>query len=343
MAVTIIDVAKYAGVSKTTVSAVLCEKKCVREETRQKVLEAIRELNYIPNFNARNFVQKKTNILGALIMTDYPGFISYEFDSETGVFSQDVLKVITRSLSTTNYGLITEYLDPYSNVLPLMIRDRRIDGLFLIGALKSGEKILDNLLTMEIPIVLIGDTDPKFDSFRVDIVQSTYLAAKYLLSEGHRNIALINCPEQYSSNRERLIGYKKALEEAGLRFTDGLVVSAAQNTGKEGYLAASKLINSGIPTDSVICANVSITMGALRYFYENNIRIPRDISVVGHEDSVFYGYSSPGISAVNINKENTGKEALELMLERLSKSHSGEPVCRIIEPTLIKRASVRRI
>ena len=87
MAVTIFDVAARAGVSKTTVSAVLCDRNGVKKETRERVLNAIRELNYVPDFNARNFVQQKKNMLGAITVTSDGLFSDYEFNKETGIYA----------------------------------------------------------------------------------------------------------------------------------------------------------------------------------------------------------------------------------------------------------------
>lgn len=124
MAVTIIDVARYAGVSKSTVSAVLCGKPGVKESTRQRVLDAVAELKYIPNYNARCFVRRKTNILGALILSDQRPRDDYAFDAETGVYAQDVIAGMIEALIHTDFGLITEYWDPCSPELPISVRDQ---------------------------------------------------------------------------------------------------------------------------------------------------------------------------------------------------------------------------
>jgi DNA-binding LacI/PurR family transcriptional regulator len=110
--------------------------------------------------------------------------------------------------------------------------------------------------------------------------------------------------------------------------------------GTSPSVARDELINNNAPT-ALIAANVSITMGVLRYLYQNKLRVPDDISVIGHEDSVMYSYASPALTAINIRKEITGNEAAELLLERLAGNAEGCPVCRFIEPTLTERDSVR--
>ena len=346
MAVTIIDVARRAGVSKTTVSAVICEKKGVKQETREAVLEAIRELNYLPNFNARNFVQKKTNILGAIVLGNTWNtweHQSYDFSNYTGVYSQDVITAINRCLSETNYGLITEYYDPKSGKLPQIVRDSRVDGLFVIGGIGYDKKLLEVFRTRDIPVMMVGGVSDEYDSFNADVEASFVAAVNYLIDKGHRKIGLLNCPLEFRSNGERFHGYMRALLEAGMPIDDSLVVNGEANTGAAGYNAIKTLFNNRSDVEAIVTSNVSITMGALRYIYERRMRIPDDISIVGHEDSMMYVYSSPAITAINIKKDIMSREAVSVMLRRLAKDKSDFPVRFITQPTLIERDSVKDV
>lgn len=343
MAVTIIDVAKHAGVSKTTVSAVLCGKYGVKEETREKVLASIQELKYIPNFNARNFVQKKTNILGALIVTPGGLYSNYEFSNEAGVFSQDVINGIIKSLTNTSYGLITEYYTPDNgDEFPVMIRDSRIDGLFVIGALSLKDEIINTICDRNIPIVAIGHSSKRFDFVRVDIERSMFLATEHLLQFGHKRICFVNCSSHFSSNAERLSGFNMAMSKYGVAPCSDLIINSESNTGMAGYAAIAEIYRRTAPPDGIISANVSITMGVLRYLYDNNIRVPKDVSLIGHEDSAMYGYSAPALSAINIKKEQTGAEAVNIMLARLMNPTSKSKASIYIEPTLKERDSVMK-
>jgi DNA-binding LacI/PurR family transcriptional regulator len=343
MPVTIIDVARAAGVSKTTVSAVICGRSGVKEETRQLVLDTIRELKYVPNFTARNFVQGRTNILGALIVHADKRSLDYQFAQETGVYSQDISRGIIARLSTTRYGLMTSYMTPGETVLPPMFTDNRIDGLFVIGALEMPLVVRRVLKERNIPVVAVGRTCSEYDSIRVDVPQSVYLAAKHLYVNGHRLIGLVNCAPNFTSNVERFEGYRRALAEVGLEIDRSLVVDCRDNTGSSGYIAAGQLLTSGANPTGLITANVSITMGVLRYLYEHRIRIPDDISIIGHEDSVMYSYASPALTAINIQKEKTGDRAAELLLERLAGNDKSFPVSRFIEPVLTVRDSVKKL
>ncbi len=343
MAVTIIDVAKRSGVSKTTVSAVLCGKSGIKKETRERVMEAIEELHYVPNFNARNFVRRRTNILGALVLSTDAGRPNYEFSRGTGIYSKNVVDGIIERLAGTDYGLITEPYDPMSGKLPQMVRDSRIDGLFVIGSIHKNMELSEIIGDRHIPIVLLGTTDPRYDSLRVDIPCSVYTAVKRLTDGGHRKIGLVNCSRQFASSAERFSGYEQALTEAGIAVDDRYVVYGDANTGLAGMRAAEELFSRGVTPDGLVCANVSITMGVMRCLYERRMRVPDDISVIGHEDSVVYGYASPAITAVNIRKEEMGSHGADIMLRRIAGDTGDFPVSCKVEPYLVERESVAQL
>ena len=343
MSVTIIDVAKLAGVSKTTVSAVLCEKKGIKPETRDRVMEAIEELHYVPNFNARNFVRRRTNILGALVLAKNPERPNYRFERETGLFSQTVISGITARLTNTGYGLITEMHDPRSHELPQMVRDSRVDGMFVIGSVGADVDIPSMLGGRDIPVVVLGTNVEDYDSFSVDIEEAFYIAVKHLIEGGHKNIGLINCSMRFPSYIDRITGYRRALGEAGIAAGDELIVYTRRNTGAAGMAAAEELFarTAGRMPDALVCANISATMGAMRCLYSRAMRVPEDISVIGHDDSVIYGYSAPGITATNIRKEEMGGMGAEVMLRRIEGDTSDRPLSVLVKPYLVERESVR--
>lgn len=339
MAVTIFDVAARAGVSKTTVSAVLCDRDGVKKETRERVLQAIRELNYVPDFNARNFVQQKKNMLGAVTVTSDRLFCDYEFNKETGIYAQDIINGIVHELVNSRYGLLIEQYSPGQTNDPVIIRDNRVDGLFIIGALELDDPLLEILRSRKIPIVAIGQPSERFDSVLADNETGIYLATDYLLERGHRKIALVNCAEQYFSNRDRYRGFEAAMRKHGVSVDSALVANSEANTGEAGYRAACGLLETaGIP-DAIIGANASVTMGVYRCLYERGLRVPQDVSLIGQDDCVLYGYHTPAITAIDIRKGETAKRATELMLDNIATGQQGNRRIFIM-PTVNPRASV---
>lgn len=339
LAVTIFDVAKRAGVSKTTVSAVLCDRYGVKKETKERVLEAIRELNYVPDFNARNFVQQKKNMLGAITVTSDMLFSNYEFHNETGIFSQDIINGIVHGLMNTRYGLLIEQYSPGQKNDPVIIRDNRVDGLFIIGALNLDDPLLEILQSRKVPIVAIGQPSDRFDSVLVNTEQGIFLATEHLIQKGHRRIALVNCSEQYFSNRDRYVGFERAMKQYGVPILPELVANSDANTGEAGYRAAMQLFAQGGCPDAIIGANASVTMGVYRYLYEQGLCVPRDVSLIGQDDCVLYGYHTPAISAIDVRKQETAEQAVQMMLDNVGRNEQGIRQVRI-SPVLKLRDSV---
>lgn len=138
MSVTIIDVAKEANVSKSTVSLVINNSPNVKLETKRRVLEAIDKLGYVTNYSARSLTMQKTNHLGIITIVESLSEKTYNFDTETETFSQDVTLGIVKGLADTNYGVLTERVsvkESNENTIPALVAQNRVDGIFIVGGL----------------------------------------------------------------------------------------------------------------------------------------------------------------------------------------------------------------
>jgi len=169
-------------------------------------------------------------MIGAIVVTPEGLFSNYEFDHETGVFSQDVINAIIKNLINSNYGLTIEYYTPgKTDNVPIMIRDGRIDGLFIIGALTLSDELLDMAASRKIPVVGIGHSSERYDYVRVNIEHAMYLATEHLLINNHKRICFVNCSSQYYSNRERLSGFYNAMKKYGGTIDENLIIEADYN------------------------------------------------------------------------------------------------------------------
>lgn len=340
--VTILDVAKHAQVSKSTVSLVVNDSPLVREETRQRVLESIRELGYTPNISARSLISKKTNNLGVLMLTENVKRESYDFDIETDLFSYDVISGIPEILLNTDYGLLNEQFCIFDSEqkLPQLIKTHRVDGLFIVGSLIEKE-FSDLIRKTGIPAVVLGREHDCFDSVTADVKQGAKAAALHLIQTGHKKLCYINCPVMFSTNRLRKTGFYQAVEEEGGSLVHYMDVDAEHNSGIGGYEAMKKVWESGERPDGVLAANDGIALGILRYFYENKIRVPEDVSMVSYEDSILSGYASPALSTIDIGKRRMGMEACRLLLDRIEDpDRKKESV--VLPVRLVERDSVIR-
>jgi LacI family transcriptional regulator/LacI family purine nucleotide synthesis repressor len=338
---TIRDVAKIANVSRSTVSLVLNNSPLVRDKTRQKVLETIRQIDYVPNSSARSLSAKVMYSLGIIIMVQDLPHSSYNYNIETGLFSHDVTTGISLGLEGTEYSLYIERFcyESANGDLPKLIKNRRIDGAFVVGGLYE-PSFIDQLLVKNIPFVVVGgNRETKVDSVSPDFVKSTCLAAGHLVKTGHKRICLVNAPKIYRSSRPRLNAIESIKKESSghIRWE---TVHCPHNSGEGGYLAIKEFFASGGRCDGIIAANTMMAMGVMRYFYEKKIWVPDDVSIVAHEDNIMSGYAYPAMTAIDARKEYMGETAAQLLLERMEKPK--KKISSIVaEPFLVSRDTVK--
>ena len=163
--VTLLDVAARAGVSRSTVSLVINKSPLVKDETRQRVERAIQELGYVPNPNARGLVKKENKSLGVIIAIEDQPYNTYEFNYETGLYSYNITNGIPVGLANTDYGLLTERfcVSIQGKELPALVKNNRVDGIFLVGGLFTPE-LIERLKEKKIPIIAIGRYYDQIDS-----------------------------------------------------------------------------------------------------------------------------------------------------------------------------------
>lgn len=279
-------------------------------------------------------------MLGAITVTSDMLFPNYEFHNETGIFAQDIINGIVHGLMNTRYGLLIEQYSPEQKNDPVIIRDNRVDGLFIIGALNLDDPLLKILQSRKVPIVVIGQPSEHFDSVLVNTERGIFLATEHLILKGHQRIALVNCSEQYFSNRDRYAGFERAMKQYGLPILPELITNSDANTGEAGYRAAMQLYAQGGCPDAIIGANASVTMGVYRYLYEQKICVPEDVSLIGQDDCVLYGYHTPAISAIDVRKQETAEQAVQMMLDDVVRNEQGFRQVKV-SPFLKLRNSVQ--
>jgi len=338
--VTIMDVARDAKVSKSTVSLVINNSDAVKPATRQKVLESIEKLGYVPNMAARELHTKVKNTLGMVFLVNEPLQQSHDFHSVTETLFFDTFAGISSQLKETDFGLLSEKYSAVNNSdLPSLIKNNRVDGVFIIGGLFT-EDFIHKLQNLKIPAVFVGRHYPGVDSVAPDVSHAIYAGAKYLLESGHRKFAFINGPEYTEVAQKKLRSFKKALRDFDVDEKDATCLFT-EYTGTGGYKAMQEIWGSGIRPDAVLAASDGLAVGAMRYLYEIKVRIPDDISVMGYEQSIISEHAIPALTTMDINKERMGVEATKILLNRI-KNPNTEIVHSTVETSLVIRDSVRK-
>jgi LacI family transcriptional regulator/LacI family purine nucleotide synthesis repressor len=340
MPVTILDVAREAGISKSTVSLVINNSPNVKAETRYKVEETIERLGYIPNMAARQLIMNRTHTLGLIFLTANHFDKSYEFSSVPETLLYDTSVGINTELTNTEYTLLTERfsLIEGSRALPHLIKERRLDGVFFVGGLLT-EALIRHVRKLHIPLVLIGSICEGLDSVFTDLEQAGYMGIEYLLKKGHRNILFVNGPESSHNSILKAKGAKAAFRKMNLNPRSLKMIHA-------GYTGAGtrETINAAWGKDfkpsAIFCGSDGLAGGVMHFLYEKALRVPDDVSVLTYEYSLLTEYSAPSLTSINIQKEILGKEACRVLLNRINKP-SARPIDLKLPPILVERNSVR--
>lgn len=309
------DVAKFAGVSRTTVSLVLNGVHSIKisAETRQRVLEAAATLGYVPNAMAQALVSRRTQAIG-LVFTRQPHHIA------TDPFLPQVLDGMLEVVRANNLRLLIDIIEPehQERAYHDLVRAKRIDGIVFSGP-RLDDVALLNLEKDGFPAVLMGQLPGSgFHSVDVDNRLAARQAVDYLISLGHRQIACItNAALSYSAASDRLLGYREALAQAGIPYTDELV-RAGDFEPESGYVQMKSLLSSGVPFTAGFIASDAVLIGAHAALRERGLRVPEDISLVGFDDIAWSKYIDPPLTTIRLPAQALGKQACTMLMQILN-------------------------
>lgn len=334
---TIKDIAKKAGVSVTTVSRALNGYSDVSEITRKKIAQVAKELNYSPNSLARSLVMKRSQTIGLLVS----GFTK---ESVKDNFMVEVLAGVNEYVSGSSYDLIlfnTNSSKQREKTYTQLCRERRVDGVIIQG-IRTDDPYLKEVVESDIPCVLI---DIPLESDHVshvttDNVLGAEKAVKHLIHLGHEKIGMINGHEFAFVSRERLQGYQKALDKAGLAFHPEYIADG-EFTEEKGKEAAFQLLRNHPEITALFCASDLMAIGAMSVAKELNRQVPVDLSIIGYDDILLASYVSPKLTTIAQNKFGLGYEAARLLIGLLQ--HETETHRLVMKTELMERESTAEV
>jgi LacI family transcriptional regulator len=330
------EVAELAGVSRTTVSFVLNNIPGMRisEETRQRVLEAARQLNYHPDATARRMVSGRTNVIG-FVLRQSPD------QAFADQFLPQVLGGLGQAAAAQGYRILLEPIPPenHTGAYAQLIRERHVDGIVLSGP-RFDDRDLLSAQAEGAPVVLIGHLPNTNLSFvDVDNVDGARRATEHLLGLGHRRVALItNAPLAYTASADRLAGYRQALKAAGLSFDESLVRYGAF-TPQSGEAAMMGLLSVTPRPTAVFVASDAVALGALQAIRRRGLRVPHDIALVGFDDIPLAGFIDPPLTTVRLPAAGLGWGAADLLIRLITAEETIRNPNVILETELVVRAS----
>lgn len=328
---TIRDVAERAGVSPITVSRVINNSGYVSQETRSRVEAAIAELQYVPNSLARSLRFKRTHTL-ALVLTDI-----------TNPFWTTVARGVEDAASQCGFNVILCNTDEneakQSEYLHVLLQ-KQVDGFLLVPARSTPEPIT-LIQSQKVPAVVLDRQVPgaQVDIVRGDSEGGAYQLVQLLLSLGHRRIAMLSGPVSISTAADRVSGYRRALQEAGLE-AQAELICYGEYTQESGYQMARKALSLMPRPTALFAANNFIAIGALRALREMGIRVPEDMALVSFDDIPPAFVIEPFLTVAAQPAYEMGRRATELLLARLSGQAPPE-YQEIVLPTeiIVRRSS----
>ena len=302
------DVAKLAGVSRTTVSFVLNNVDAnISEETRQRVLHAARDLNYVPDAAARMLVSGQSRTLGLLIHAAthlrVDAFVMQELYSLLEVSREHGFRVIIEAVEDVSR----------SNVYGELVHAKQIDGLIVVNP-RSDDAQLPKLIDQGFPLVIIGKIKHEGGHavYHRSIAEQ---AVTHLINLGHTRIAHITfAPSEFLSSDQRLRAYKRAHKKAGLEFDDALI-RYGNLTADSGFEAMMSLLTEKKRPSALFAGNDTIAIGAMAAIHQQGLRIPDDIAVVGYDDIPTAPFTIPPLTTVRTPAVEQGRLAAEMLVD----------------------------
>ena len=327
---TIRDVARQAGVSHQTVSRVINGSDDVLPETRAVVEAAIEELGYRPSAIARSMARGLTHTLAIISpnLTDYT-FASVIEGAELEARQHDYF-VLSSSASDPQafQGLVDE-----------LVGHRRVDGLIVINPY-ADERF--EFLPKEFPVVFVGarSHDENVCSISLDDEKVAYEATQHLISLGHKRIALVTGPMEEDCSQDRLVGFQRALNEAGISFDQSLMFEGDWSATSGSEALADFVKKGNLPT-AVFAQNDRMAMGVMRAARDADLKVPDQLSVIGVDDMPLSSYFDPPLTTMRQDMPLIGQEAIRKLIEIIQNKTVEQTVLKLPAQLVVRQSTVK--
>ncbi|MGG1678190.1 LacI family DNA-binding transcriptional regulator [Neobacillus sp. NRS-1170] len=311
--VTIKDIARLSGVSKSTVARILSNSGSYSNESKEKVLKVAKELNYKPNTLARAMITKKTNNIGFVLHSRIHPLISHPF------FASIVASAVGAA-TRQGYSIMVFNDKDIQNSLE-NIQQKKLDGIILAGYVDK--RIVQEFKANDIPVVLVNDLiDIKFETSYVinDDFDGCFQAINYLLDLGHKTIGFIHGPKDSQSYHARFLGYREALKLRQIEYDGKYVVFQDVPNIEGGMNAAKQLITAEKPPTAIFAGNDMMAIGAIKEIKSQGLQVPGDMAIVGFDDIEFSSIYEPSLTTVRTDRKLMGEIAVQELIKQLDGS-----------------------
>lgn len=308
---TIVDIAKEAGYSVSTVSRVLNGRRDVSQETRKKIMGIVEARQFVPNNNAKHLKQTVSQSILILVK------------GTSNMLFANLIEAVQETVGDSDYTIRVHYLDEDSNEVQeavRMCREHKPLGILFLG--NNEQNFQKEFEQVHIPCVLVtGKGDelgfPNLSSVSTDDVAAAEEAVDYLLAHGHKQIAVLGGDMELSSpSRHRKMGCMRSFEKSGYRFDDQYYI-AARFSFDSAYNAMERFLQQNLPVTAVFAMSDVMAIGAMRAIFDAGLRVPEDISIIGFDGTLLSDYYNPKIVTIRQGYEQIARRSVEILLSMI--------------------------
>ena len=333
----ITDIAKAAGVSHATVARVIHKKGYVSEENRKKIEQLIQEMGYVPNKMAQSLKSAQSHLIGHLTVFN------------PNMLYAKISYAVNRSAEQQGFHVLTMTGHPQLNEEEAQVNEligRRVDGIIITSNVFIAPELIQKFVAANIPVVMVERAlgIPYVDCIRIDDLTGSYGAVQHILSHGHRRIGFIGTQPVmpiHDVEHHRYQGYLNACSDASVDVSDELVCLMEEYSAEAGYQAAKRLMRLEDPPSAVFATSDLFVAGVLQYLQKVDKKVPKDISLVGYDDTLS-SLLAPPITSVALSHEKIGEHAIRFLLQRMADRKAPAQSTKI-ETVFIDRHSVQGI
>lgn len=336
MKTTINDIAKAANVAKSTVSKVLNDAPTISDATKQKVRAIMKELQFTPSSIATQLARQSSMNIGFIMNFDRkddflnPFFYSLLGGAESVTFEHAYELTISNMYNRDN-----DFMNQY-------VYSRKLDGMLINPSVLNGT-IVEELERLAFPYVIVGQPKEDYGVTWVDIDNNAggSMAANHLLQQGYSQIAFLGGEPDEAISHNRVTGYQNVVSSLRGSFADNPYIRLGEANEENGYRMMNDLLNMESPPDSVICVNNFVAFGALKAAMSRGVQVPRQLGIVTFDNFPLAPYTSPAITALDIDTFSLGALATKVLFGKLGQSELVRE-SYTIKPELIVRESTCR-
>ena len=339
---TIKDIAKICGVGVSTVSRAINNHPDINPETKEKIMNTIKEYGYVPNNSARNLKRVDAKAIAVLVK------------GIANPFFTNMIKIIEEECKKKHYSMELQHIEfdeDEVDVAQKIVKEKRLRGIIFLGGLFSHSE--EKLKKLNVPFVFstagsIPDNISKnqYSNIGVDDYKESMKMVDYLISLGHRRIAIVVAePYEKSIGQLRLEGYIDSLKKHGIQPDPALVIQTENGIGhfsmENGYRTTKRLMESGVDFTALYAVSDSIAIGSVRALLESGRQVPQDVSVAGYDGIEVSGYISPSLTTIRQPVEEIAKATVKLLFDIIAGKKDHQHIT--YEAELLERESTQRI